>query len=155
MPDTTIRVSGDEALVRKLLQDLAPALSAGAQGVAEALRNELTPYPPASAANQSGQRRWYQRGYGPRWTRRDGSVGGAKTSQQLNRSWAVLPNGTTARLIGRAAYSGVVHRKEDQARFHARRGWHTDEDSIKALRRKQVIERVFRAVLRKLLEPAP
>jgi len=143
---TTTNPNAYEALVRALV----PAIQAAAVGYLEAFRNELTPYPPASEANRPNARgRWYERGYGPKWTRKDGSVGGRKTSQLLGRSWSVAPTGAGAHLWSRASYSAVVHRdpasgeRPRQASFHGRRGWRHTGQAFAALEAKRTWPRLI------------
>lgn len=55
------------------------------------LKKILAIYPPAGIWNRPpgtrGDNRWYERGYGSRWLRNNGSMGGTNNSQQLDRSW--------------------------------------------------------------------
>lgn len=55
------------------------------------LKKIMAIYPPAGIWNRPpgsrGDNRWYERGYGSRWLRRDGSLGGTNNSQQFDRSW--------------------------------------------------------------------
>jgi hypothetical protein len=86
----TIEIRGlDEVLKRlKNVRDLTgvkAALKAGALHV----QGKINKYPPETAANDSSLPRWYERNYGPRWRRKDGSVGGRKTSQMLSKSWTI------------------------------------------------------------------
>lgn len=141
-----------------LVRGLPPAVQAAAVGYLEAFRNTLTPYPPASEANRPNARgRWYERGYGPRWTRKDGGTGGAKTSQMLGRSWQVAPTATGAHLWSRATYAGAVHRdprsalRPTQVGFHGRRGWRTTADAYGELAARRIWERLLITACRKVL----
>jgi len=72
--------------------------------------------------------RWYQRGYGPRWARkRRGGVGGRRTSETLNRRWTIAARDDgLAQVVGNnVSYGPYVQGDEDQAAFHAARGWQT------------------------------
>ena len=151
-------VTRDPDALRTLLRELLPAIQAAAVGYLEAFRNELTPYPPSSEANRPNARgRWYERGYGPRWLRKDGSVGGRKTSQALGRSWSVAPTSTGAHLWSRATYSGALHRdpaspgRPRQAGFHGRRGWQHTGQTRRELDRKRTWPRLIVAACRKAL----
>jgi hypothetical protein len=142
---TTANLNAYSDLVRELL----PALQAAAVGYLEAFRNELTPYPSSSEANSPNARgRWYERGYGPKWTRKDGSTGGRKTSQMLGRSWSVAPTGGGAHLWSRAGYSAIVHRdpasdlRPRQAGVHGRRGWVDTGTAYRALEAKRTWPRL-------------
>lgn len=98
----------------------------------------ISQYPPATEANSSSMRRWYQRGYGPRWRRKGGTIGGKKTSEALGRKWTQdSRNGGLAQVIGNnASYAPWVHAAEQvgskgpQAKFHEHNGWKTDEQVI-------------------------
>lgn len=100
----------------------------------------MSKYAPATVANSSSNPsgRWYQRGYGPRWRRKDGSLGGRKTSETLGRKWTSEErNGGLTQVIGNnVSYGPWVQSSEQvggkgpQARFHQAHGWKTDEQVI-------------------------
>lgn len=134
-----------------LARDLTPAIQAAAVGYVTALHAVVLPYPPAGAANRpNAQGRWYERGYGPRWRRRNGRIGGRKTSQLLNRSWAITRVAGGARLQNRASYSGAVH-GDDQAAFHARRGWQTIAQGRQVLEQRQTWYRLITRATRQIV----
>ena len=123
-----IRIDGLAPLIRKLdtlqkLEKIKPALRASAVHV----KGKISKYPRSSEANVPNQRRWYERGYGSRWMRRDGSIGGKKTSETLGKRWAVREErGGMTQIIGNnASYAVFVQDKDEQAAFHALRGWST------------------------------
>lgn len=96
------------------------------------LKNFIAQYPLASEANTPYQRRWYERGYGPKWMRKDGSVKGLKTSETLGRKWSVVARSDTEVVVGNnASYAPFVQSAEKQANFHRQRGWRTDDMAIK------------------------
>lgn len=133
------QIKGLPELLRKLdtlasLEGAKRGLKAGALHI----KGVVSQYPPATEANNSAMDRWYQRGYGPRWRRRDGSIGGSKTSEALGRKWAqesrndgltqVIGNNTSyGPWVQAAEKSGV---KGPQAGFHREHGWKTDDDVI-------------------------
>ena len=92
------------------------------------VKRKLKRYPPATAANSSGNRRWYQRGYGPRWRRADGSVGGIRSSERLDTSWThrMSRSTMTGRAENNASYAEYVQ-GEQQSATHKRIGWKTGE----------------------------
>jgi hypothetical protein len=114
-----------------------------------AIEGRVRPYPPATYANQprswtsGGDNRWYERGYGPKWVRKDGSINGRKTSRFLGRQWtreiSIYPNGVSQMgirgpvaeaIMGNSApYVNYVQGRK-QARFHAERGWVTLDDAV-------------------------
>lgn len=151
---TTTNPDAYNAIVRALL----PAVRAASVGYLEAIRNVLTPYPPASAANRPNARgRWYERGYGPRWSRRQGGPGGRKTSELLGRSWSVAPTTAGAHLWSRASYSGRVHRDPSsglrpvQTGFHGRRGWMTTQQAYQQIEARRLWPRLLVTACRKAL----
>lgn len=132
-------IKGMPQLLRKL-DDLA-SLNGAKRGLAAGalhIKGIVSQYPPATEANSSTMDRWYQRGYGPRWRRRDGTIGGRKTSEALGRKWATESrNAGLTQVIGNnTSYGPWVQAAEKaggkgpQASFHRQRGWKTDEDVI-------------------------
>ena len=79
MPNS-IQIQGLDRMRAMLGRDFQPALRAATEAIAEQVRHELTPYPPATIANSPSNpnRRWYERGYGPRWL----IVGGGRPRAQ-------------------------------------------------------------------------
>ena len=128
----------DDEEVRRLLSvDFGAVLGNITFAVATQVQARLAPYPPATEANRprtfasKARNGWYERGYGPRWARKDGSVGGRKTSELMNRNWHITRQGVNAELVNNASYSAFVHRDPTlgdphQAFFHGQRGWMTD-----------------------------
>lgn len=130
-----IRIKGAQQLMAKLesldrLNAIKPAIKAATLHI----KGKIAVYPPASIANSPSNDlgRWYQRGYGPRWKRKDGTTGGSKTSETLGRRWTTdYRNGGLTGVVGNnASYGPYVQQKEKQADFHRARGWLTDEDVI-------------------------
>ena len=97
--------------------------------------------------------RWYERGYGPRWRRkRGGGIGGRKTSQFLNRSWAVEPRGVNEVLLtNRATYTKWVHLNQYQTNVHQRTGWVTDTQGVQRAEASGDIVRVIDRALANIL----
>ncbi|KKW13404.1 MAG: hypothetical protein UY48_C0001G0025 [Candidatus Gottesmanbacteria bacterium GW2011_GWB1_49_7] len=120
-------------LLRKLdsLEGMAIAVRALRAGALH-VKGKIARYPPSSIANSPGQRRWYERGYGPRWRRRDNSIGGSKTSETLGRRWTIgeRSSGFQQVIGNNVSYGPYVQSEEKQARFHRARGWLTDEKVI-------------------------
>jgi hypothetical protein len=114
-----------------------------------AIEGRVAEYPPESEANRprawrgsayslATQKRvslntWYERGYGPKWVRKDGTVNGRKTSRFLGRHWTqevhVRGGDLEGTLGNSASYAPEVHGRE-QASFHAERGWVRLEDAV-------------------------
>jgi hypothetical protein len=115
-----------------------------------AIEGRVSEYPPASEANRprawqgsaynlvtrkrASLNTWYERGYGPKWVRKDGTVNGRKTSELLGRSWSRevrVDDDVIEGILGNSAsYTRYVHGRE-QADFHARRGWMTIFEGVK------------------------
>ena len=150
-----VRLDGWDQVKRKLgevgaLQFLRGIMAAAAADV----KSWVAVYPPSSIANSPGNPtgRWYERGYGPRWRRRDGTAGGMRTSQGLGRMWTtqVDPDGKRAVIGNRVAYGPFVQDETKQAWFHKARGWRTVQGAAKEkapdiIRKiKEAIERIWR-----------
>lgn len=127
----TIELDGLEEILRNVdsiakLEGLQAALLAGGEQV----KRKVVVYPPQTMANSPDNPtgRWYERTYGPRWRRRDGSVGGSPTSEDLKHSWNVQAIGQTVVVGTDTTYAPYVHDKEKQAKFHKDRGWKTIQD---------------------------
>jgi len=116
-------------------------LSAAASDV----KDYIAVYPAASIANSPQARRWYERGYGPRWYRADGSTGGSKTSETLGRRWTISANSQRAIVGNNASYARAVQSAKEQAPYHGQRGWRTDEETLKEMRPK-IVEKLRRAI---------
>lgn len=130
-------------------------LKAVLQAAALDIKGFMAWYPPASEANDPHSGRWYERGYGPRWQRRDGSINGYQTSEMLDKKWAAARPRVSARKLEarvgvKVSYAPYVQSEEKQAWFHRARGWRTDEDAVEQ-RGPHVIRLVQRAV-RRILE---
>jgi hypothetical protein len=144
----TIRIEGLDRALALLNPQIEPALQAATKAIALEVQNVIAPYPPATAANDSGQARWYERGFGSRWRRKDGSIGGSKTSEMLNRSWAIRAVGRWGASVGsRASYAPFVHSKDRQARALQRIGWKTDEAAISQVLASGVVRRIVSQAL--------
>lgn len=165
MTTLTVKISGDEQLMRALGADVEKAINRAAPLVAKAIKREIAEYPPVSEANiprgfgsavsigtRKSANRWYERGYGPRWARKDGSAGGSKTSEMLNRSWAIGAVWKGAVLGSKASYAPVVHHYKEQASFHNRRGWVTDKQAVDRVRKSGKMDRIMQQVVKRILK---
>jgi hypothetical protein len=120
-----VRVNGLSELLKKVhdveqLKFVTSALEAGA----EQIKSNIAEYPPASMANNPANKRWYERGYGPRW---QGGSGGKKTSEMLGRKWTIAKKhqGLTVVIGNNVSYGPYVQDEDKQAHFHRERGWKT------------------------------
>lgn len=160
--------SNAKQIADKLARDLTPMIEPAMVGLATLAAGKLSHYPPATEANtptirrdSAGRRyiRWYQRGYGPKRQRlRDGAIIGKKTSQSLGRSWSVTPQPMGAIISNGSDYSAVVHRdpksskKPSQARFHGRRGWITDRESVRRVLLGGYLQKVLGNVISRIVQ---
>jgi hypothetical protein len=127
----TVVIKGLDEVTRKIdnledLKKLKPAL----EGAAEHVEGVVKEYPPKSEANDPRRRRWYQRGYGSKYRRKDGSVKGYKTSKILAKQWSTKRKrrGFTQIIGNPVSYGPYVQSRAKQAKFHEARGWKTIED---------------------------
>ena len=142
-------IKGDAELRRKLakLKDfktLEPVLA----GLVTEVKGEVSKYAPPTAANVPGGpgSQWYQRGYGSKWMRMDGTVGGRATSEDLGQKWTIRKTGTLKYLIGNnVKYGPYVKDPDKQAQALKNIGWtNTDEDVRK--KEKKVLDELHKAV---------
>lgn len=145
------QIIGDEELKRKLrkltdLSFLRPYIQAGVVH----LSGKVADYPPATAANQpNAQGRWYQRGYGTKWQRRDGSIGGRATSEDLGPSWKGKVESNTRGVIGNDASYATFVQGPNQSSVMRDIGWRTT-DTIVEEESAFVLSAIQRAVEREL-----
>jgi len=161
MPTVTLEVKG----MRKLLRDLDPkkydrALHTAMTGAVQVIDAEARSYPKATSANKpksftsGGNNTWYQRGFGPKWVRKDGSVRGSMTSEVLGKSWTRKITKTASGWKGvvgtNVSYARYVQDKTKQASFHKARGWKTVQDIVKEQQGR--VKRLFEQVLRRAIK---
>jgi len=125
----TITIKGLDKLTKKIknIEGLKPVIAALRAGATH-IKGKIAKYPPATSANSPSQRRWYERGYGPRWRRIDGSLGGRKTSETLGRKWTIGErDGGLTWIVGNNVTYGPFVQGDKQAAFHRERGWKTTD----------------------------
>lgn len=158
MPDVIIRIEGLDRIQDKLKQLEPRRFMTAVMAVCLAdIKDDIAAYPPASEANRprsftsGGVNRWYERGYGSRWARKDGSVGGSPTSEELGRSWTtrVEQHGMRGVVGNKVSYGPFVQDEREQAPFHKDRGWTTIQEVAKRQAPK-AIKRI-QAAIRKIL----
>ena len=166
-----VKLSGVESLVRALNGDMRRAIRIISYPVAQRLKGIIAKYPAVTEANRPGGLRWYERGFGPKWRstpeRRwnpdrlkrnviyGGNWAGVRTSETLNRSWAVGRVGDGSFVGSRASYSPVVHHYEDQAGFHKRRGWVTDKQAVDRIVHSGELDRIAQQAIDRVLKGRP
>jgi hypothetical protein len=137
-----IEIKGLEEVVKRLGTDLRPALKKAALAIGEQVRGKIAVYPTQPAPVNPD--RWYQRGYGSKWRRKDGSVRGRATSEQLGQRWATRAKGWGAVVGNPASYAPVVQSEEKQAAIHKRTGWVTDVQVAEEVAKSGAVERMVR-----------
>jgi hypothetical protein len=139
----SVEIKGMKELMKKIQsveggKYVLPVLEAGGQTA----RDEAQLYPKPGMANSPDNpaRRWYERGYGQRWYKKNGSIGGKQTSETLGKNWHVTPNKSGMYVVvdNRASYAKYVH-GEEQAKFHGARGWKKLVETTKE-NSKQILE---------------
>ena len=149
----TIHVKGLDKLIGKLdtiakLRMVKAGIKAGGLHI----KGKIAKYPPATAANFPGPypKRWYQRGWGSKYARLSGGVGGRMTSETLGRRWTIRPRDAgMSVVVGNNVSYGIFVQGEKQAAFHERRGWKTTEQIAKSEgpRVKELIAKAIRTAL--------
>ena len=130
----TTEIQGVDKLIQRLSRVASNQYMTGTMQVAtDVLRTEIAVYPPATDANQPMARRWYERGFGPRWMLRNGQIRGRRTSETLGRRWTTrVTNGGMTGIVGNnASYAPFVQSARQQSRVMARIGWKTDEEAAR------------------------
>lgn len=126
----------------------------------EEFKDEAATYPPATEANRprsymtsaGWDNWWYERGYGSRWARADGTVGGSPTSETLGRSWGVdvrvAARTIRGTLTARASYAADV-KGDQQKSYHQAHGWTTLRQDFEKRQSKivAILEAAFRRAL--------
>lgn len=144
----TIELRGVSELLARLarLEGLAPVKGIMTAAASDA-KAWLAQYPAPIRTNPN---RWYERGYGTRWRRKDGSIGGRRTSETLGRRWTIqiLDQGFAARVGNNASYGHWVQDRQTQARVHRGR-WRTIQDA--AEQQGPIIVAKMKAAIEQLL----
>ena len=159
----TFQVSGLKELSRALGADIQKAARIAGFAAAQQIKQAVAPYPGRTEANQpkqwqssAGGRRvrntWYERTYGPRWVRKDGSIRGRKTSEMLGNSWAVKRHRLGGEVGNKASYSPAVHHYKEQAKFHGRRGWVTDKQAVARVQKSGIVDRIVKRAIDRALK---
>lgn len=135
MSSPGIKLKGNTDLIRgfvslRQFRQVKAAISAAGVHI----KGVIAKYTESSSGNAPGPypKRWYERGYGPRWARAAGGVGGSKTSETLGRKWTTRArnNGFGVVVGNNVSYGPFVQGEETQNLYHKSRGWMTDQDVI-------------------------
>jgi hypothetical protein len=149
------QIIGDEALKRKLrkLKDfriLLPAMKAGRFHI----KGKVSKYPRSTAANTKGTQagdHWYQRGWGSKWVRKDGTVGGNQSSEDHAQSWFTKSSnrGLTQKIGSDTTYGPYLQDPSKQTKVHNRIGWKTTDEIVDA--EEQTVLNLFKKQVDKVL----
>ena len=145
------QIIGGKELQAKLaklgnLSFLKPVITS--QGVY--LKKAIAVYPPAGSGNSSAWPTWYERGYGPKWRRADGSIGGRQTSEKLRNSWTSKAESNTRAIIGTdTSYAKWVQGGDTQSAVMHDIGWKTT-DTVAEEESEAVLKQIQKAVDREL-----
>jgi phage gpG-like protein len=143
-------MKGTASLIRKMNKIAGAGIAKSTlQAAADNIKDEIKIYPPVSEANNPANKRYYERGYGPKWRLKSGKVHGRKTSRNLGEKWATKVTGLRAIIGNKVPYGIYVQSKESQARIHKIRGWRTDADIVKIMREPTL--KLFRDVIKKAM----
>jgi hypothetical protein len=160
----TMSVLNADQLQAVLGRDLTAELQSLTSYIAEEVQHLLAPYPPSTVANApvynfgphtkpANYGRWYERGYGPHWSRKDGSIGGSKTSEMMDRRWGIsvpMASRTSALLSNSASYAKYLHSADEQVGWAVERDWKTDKWAIERVQESGLVERAAADMLRKV-----
>ena len=140
------QIIGDEALKRKLrslgdLRFLRPTI----KGALTHISGKVSQYPPAPPKNKTPGHSWYDRGWGSRWMRKDGTVNGRQTSEDLGQSWtSKVETNTRGRIGNDTSYGQWVQGEKQSGRMEAI-GWKTT-DTVVEEESAHVLKEIQRAV---------
>ena len=109
-------------------------------------------YPPEGPWNRPRREKpWYQRHFGPRWYRADGSIGGRNTSELLQKSWKRRAARDQARIWTNVTYAPYLLDEARQVHWARSHGWKTTKE-IAARWERERLARVVEDALRKMKE---
>jgi hypothetical protein len=148
----SVEIQGLDRVKRLLNTNFQAALQPASLGIAQAIQNEIAPYPAATGANQPGPGAYYVRGRGGFYqSRRTGQSRLVQASETLGRRWKVRRAGNgNATLSNDASYAQFVHGQADgsrQARALRRIGWNNTKDGIERVMRGGIANRIMAQAL--------
>lgn len=127
----SVVIRGLDKLAR-INKSVAPHFKTGILAASTHVKGKIAKYPQATIANDPSQKRWYERGWGPKWKIKAGSWHGVHSSETLGKSWTVTTRnqGFTGVVGTNASYAPFVQSAEKQAKALKRIGWKTDEEVL-------------------------
>lgn len=134
---SAIRITGLVSIQRALGTSFEPVIQGATKAIAELVKSEIAPYPPATAANKPGSEpgdRWYKRGTGGFRINSAGQAVQTSESEGLGRRWSIRPAGRVGHMVGNpASYAPYVLSADKQTKAFKRIGWKTDLAAMQAV----------------------
>jgi hypothetical protein len=133
---SSIEVKGLEEALNKLDRATGDAvIKRILTGGSSQIHKVVQVYPPSSEANtpktswkSGGPNYWYQRGFGSKWIRKDGTINFNDSSEQITQRWTTEVGKYRAVLGSNVSYGRYVMDEAKQAKIHGERGWRTIQD---------------------------
>ncbi|MGB0383364.1 MAG: hypothetical protein ACPGWR_00950 [Ardenticatenaceae bacterium] len=147
----SVEVKISERLARLFVADVGKVARASELAVGVEAQNRIAIYPQATAANDSNQQRWYERGRGGFRRTLGGAVRRTSSSETLGRRWSLNSQGGGTVLRNLASYAPFVHAKDKQAGFHGQRGWRTNEQVAKGMKADGTVRKIVKQQVKRLL----
>ena len=145
-----IRIEGLDELLDKLtgLED-PKEIKAVIRAAGVDIKGKMAKYPKAGPWNQPGPypAKWYERGYGPRFAKEGGGVGGKKTSENLGKKWTTkaVSRGYGVIIGNNVSYGPDVQGHGTQKPYHKAHGWKTERDVVNE-NRPRIISMIKKAI---------
>lgn len=130
MTTATLKPSADA--IRKWLEDVINDPDSRRRVLIRAaleLKDRYIVYPPAGPWNRepgvNNSKHWYQRKFGSRWRKMDGTIGGNNTSQDLQVSWRheINADAYSASVFTDVTYAPYLYDPEQRVHWAASHGW--------------------------------
>jgi len=121
------------------------------------VQTRMAVYPTETDANKPGPypKKWYQRHFGPRYARKDGSIGGQNTSERLQKAWRTdIVKPLEAHVFTKSPQTGNevtyvehVQSHESQTAVHREHGWQTDQQVAEDVEKSAALDKVIGAAI--------
>jgi hypothetical protein len=118
-----------ETRIKKVIDDADARRRVLIRAVLE-LKDRAAAYPPEGAWNKApgtkGNNIWYQRQFGTRWLKKDGTFGGRNESQRLQKSWQTevqREDTFTASAFTGVTYAPLLLDPAEQVSWAPTHGW--------------------------------
>lgn len=120
------------AEIKKIFDEILSPITKGKilNRTADEIRDIAAAYPEEGIWNSPSQARWYQRHFGARYRRRDGTIGGRNTSQRLQKSWVGEVSENSAGAYTGVTYAPFLMDAERRAFWAREHGWATTDEIL-------------------------